>query len=322
VTKRPAIVLGVLLALAPVSAHASQGGGILVDDLGGSVSDEFAYKTVYPDGSVSVTDAVATVSFEGELKSLAGKFGGSLAGIADGQLSTTTYVMVDTDVTLSGDVETDADAVLVFKAGNTIATNGHTLTLNSEPEAGQWQLFDVSGGGSVVFTEGAATKALPEWWAGQLAGTETDAVVPIQYALSACAANMTVELQAGTYVLSEDSDVEVISWPETDGLSLIGAGMGRTKIECRMGAGGGYNVFWLEATAPADIRNTTFRGFTIYGANNDDNAAQTAIYMKDYVYDTVIEDVETYYFRWGAVCGSADDYGSGLLIDGCYFHDH
>jgi len=65
-----------------------------------------------------------------------------------------TELWIDTDGALSQNETVSDDIVLKFMPGRKIVTGSYTLTLEQQPDAGNWQIVDTSGGGSVVWPNG------------------------------------------------------------------------------------------------------------------------------------------------------------------------
>ena len=65
-----------------------------------------------------------------------------------------TELWIDTDGALSQNETVPDDIVLRFMPGRKIVTGSYTLTLEQQPDAGNWQIVDTSGGGTVVWPNG------------------------------------------------------------------------------------------------------------------------------------------------------------------------
>lgn len=78
--------------------------------------------------------------------------------------------LVASDLTLSGRVK--------GYGGLIKPDNGVTVTLGGSFEAGLFQCFDLSAGGSVTFSEGVLNGSYPQWWGGMAPDTtdDTDAI--------------------------------------------------------------------------------------------------------------------------------------------------
>lgn len=98
--------------------------------------------------------------------------------------------------TLTDDLTIPANVTLLGQMG-VIATNGHTLTIEGPLDAGNYQVFDTSGGGSVVLNDEIDTLNV-RWW-----GTDTAALASVSDSL---AAGMTVLFPKGVYSVSRPSD--------------------------------------------------------------------------------------------------------------------
>ena len=89
---------------------------------------------------------------------------------------------------ISSDTTISSPVIMLY--GAIIDVDTHALTLNGPFQAGLYQVFDDSGGGSVTFGQGATPFARPEWWgaAGDgnyTTGTGTNSTSAVQAAVDA-----------------------------------------------------------------------------------------------------------------------------------------
>lgn len=122
--------------------------------------------------------------------------------------------------------------------------NGVTLTINGAFEAGLYQVFDLSAGGSVSFGAGSVDLVRPEWFGAKADGV-TDCTDALNTALAVAAdvagRGLTsgtdggvVALSFGTYGVSSDIELPM-------GVKLIGCGSRSTRIRW-IGAGNVTNA--------------------------------------------------------------------------------
>lgn len=121
-----------------------------------------------------------------------------------------TYVF-DSDITISSPVAMAGGAVLKPASGVTV-----TLTT---VDAGLYQIFDLSSGGTIALTTVALV--YPQWWGAAGDGT-TDDTTALQAAIDAAeaAGGGTVYISPGAYLVTSSLTVE------NGDMRLIGAGMG------------------------------------------------------------------------------------------------
>jgi len=130
----------------------------------------------------------------------------SLAAAVAAIGATSTSLVIDVNTTLTGNLTLPATMSRrhANKAVITVAT--YTLTDNSTINAGVEQLYDISGGGSVVGP--AQSPAIYPQWFGAVGNGVADDTVPIQSALDfAAGAGRIVFFPPGTYNISSYLDL-------------------------------------------------------------------------------------------------------------------
>ena len=132
-------------------------------------------------------------------------------------------VVGNKEIIVHKSVNVDADAltipsnvVLQFTKEGRFVTGTYDITLASCPKAGPYQIFDVSGGGSVDLSNGACENVYSEWW-GADASDSTSDVTAIQAALDTNSDNSHVKLLVGTYTVDSEIVVNQDNWLEGQG---------------------------------------------------------------------------------------------------------
>ena len=107
--------------------------------------------------------------------------------------------------------------------------NGVTVTINGAFEAGLYQVFDTSAGGTIAFGPGAVERVLPQWWGAKGDGATDDAAA-IQSMIDAieAAGGGVCYLPPGTYLVGSTIELK-------DGVTLQGSGIGHVAIKAAPG---------------------------------------------------------------------------------------
>jgi hypothetical protein len=165
-------------------------------------------------------------------------------------------VIVDSAVSLSGNLAWPADRLLDIRPGGIITTTGHTLTFTVQPRIGNYQAF--AGTGAVA----GLTEAYPEWFGAAADGT-TDDSDAIEAAIASLTAGGILRYQAKSYA----QNVVVAQC----NISIRGAG--RSSTAAKGGVGGTILKSYSTASPCLQIgdgtnyvRAISFRGFSVQSA--------------------------------------------------------
>lgn len=90
-------------------------------------------------------------------------------------------------------------ALQVNRGGLITIASTKNLLIQNGPYAGPYQIF--AGSGTVTIDSGAIEQIYPEWW-GALPNDATNDATALNAAITACRKGMTIQLGAGTYLLS------------------------------------------------------------------------------------------------------------------------
>lgn len=122
-------------------------------------------------------------------------------------------IHVNKNYTLTGNLTIPENVSLKFYNGFKIKPNGFILTINGAMDAGAFQIFDMSSGGT---TKGAPliADAMPEWWQADINSSWTKS---IQYAVDFYP---SVYFQARVYKMSYISGTGIINLPKNNGTNL------------------------------------------------------------------------------------------------------
>lgn len=112
-------------------------------------------------------------------------------------------------------------ALQVNRGGRLSIAATKTLLIQNGPYAGPYQIF--SGSGTVTIDSGAVEQVLPEWW-GALPNDATNDATALNSAITACRKGTTIQLGAGTYLLSSTIALN------KRGMKLRGVGNGTVII--------------------------------------------------------------------------------------------
>jgi hypothetical protein len=131
--------------------------------------------------------------------------------------------------------------------------SGVTVTISDSPDAGLYQIFDLSAGGAVV---GAGLGRVKPQWFGALGDGVTDDAAAVQAAANAVkAAGGVLFFPAGTYLLGASIGLGGL----TKDLVIAGAGLGLVKIKRKDGTvtADFQGVFGIGNATGSSVRVTT-----------------------------------------------------------------
>jgi hypothetical protein len=151
---------------------------------------------------------------------------GGLSAAVTALGSTATTLLVNSNQTISADTTIPTTMSLRVEKGAVITVNtSKTLAINGAFQAGIYQVFNLSGTGTVTFGNGSVDSVYPEWW-GSFTGLVSDTSAGFNMAINA---GQKVILQPGTYLVNA---------VHTSGYPVVqGAGMGVTYIKSYSASG-------------------------------------------------------------------------------------
>jgi hypothetical protein len=101
-------------------------------------------------------------------------------------------VIVDSAVSLSGNLTWPSDRLLDIRPGGIITTTGYTLTFTTPPRAGLYQIF--AGTGTVLFSSGSSVDVYPQWWGAIAGDTSFDQTAAFNKAINSVPAGYPVHV--------------------------------------------------------------------------------------------------------------------------------
>lgn len=128
----------------------------------------------------------------------------------DGDIS---FVNLNDSVTLTGNLTISKP--LRINSGGEIITSTHTLTFSTQPEAGDYQVFDVSGGGAVV----GLSRVNAMWFGASPSASAANNVTYLGYSIAAMSDYSTWILPEGDY----DTNA-LITFADLSGIKIYGNG--------------------------------------------------------------------------------------------------
>lgn len=201
----------------------------------------------------------------------------ALAALAAGhyEVPSGTYV-VGTSVTLP------AGAVLRMARGAVLKpSSGVTLTLDEIPEAGGYQIFDLSAGGQIRLGPNCRYRTVRAEWYGAVGDGVTDNTLAIRRALASAATTSGIEIRFGLGTFLWDATYSGTYSYTYSNTTVCGLGQGLTTLK-RLSAGTAPGFFIMRsATTNVTVRDIAldFNGAAEFfvGVRNEENAT----YLRD-----------------------------------------
>lgn len=162
---------------------------------------------------------------------------------------------VGSNLTLSGKI--------ISNGGMLRPDAGVTITLAQAPDAGRYQVFDLSAGGTVTFAANATGCGFGEWWGMSTASVDNKGAA--QAAGNACAAG-SIPLEIGPGIFEWDSSNAVITVPVGGRFELRGAGP-QTVLRRKTGSvSSDFDSLLLFYTSgTGDVESISIHDFSIDG---------------------------------------------------------
>jgi len=176
--------------------------------------------------------------------------------------STECTLVIFDNQTLTANVTVPSTLHIFFMKGGKISLGNYNITINGNLTAKRFQIFDISGSGSVTFGEQAIAEVYPEWW-GAIADNSTDCEPGINAANDSLGARGgKISLGRGIYVVGSKLKIGA----STIGRSIMLAGCGPVATIIK----GNLTTAIIESpdTAQAHQRNV-FRDFNISNTTID-----------------------------------------------------
>ena len=158
---------------------------------------------------------------------------------------------------LNADTTIPANAVCLFDKGALIDLNGYTLTFECEVQAGLFQIFDFSSGGSVVFEPALQKEIFPHWFGTCAGDGSTDCTTAIQRAATALEAmgEGTLTFPGGTYLISVGDDETAIDLDSCTDITI--KGKNATLLTEDYADGTGIDIYTLTRSGTTCTCTTT-----------------------------------------------------------------
>ncbi len=205
--------------------------------------------------------------------------------------ATDTVLAINDTQTLTGNLTIPSNIHLKIGITGSIVTAGSDLTMNGKLEAGLYQIFDVSGGGSVTLGVGSVIGIHPEWW-GAIPDNSTDCSTAFQAAGNSVD-GVSVGVKGGTIITSHgkykcNSQVIFEGSISLQGTSSLGSGIysGQTNAD----------ALFLFKNSSASTQSNYVRDIYFYG--NGSNHTGGCIEF-DSPYKASIERCEI--TNWGGI---------------------
>lgn len=187
--------------------------------------------------------------------------------------TTNMALVIDAPCYLNSNITVPQNVQLVFAGNGKLKPgSGKTITLGQTPQAGLWQIFDVSSGGTILMPAGNAIRTMEvwgEWWGANGDGSTNIAnEVPINAAIGSVGYNAggIIRLGAGLFYIS--GVINLSNYCTLKGLNDF------TKIKAQSGwSGGSIMIAANNGTSP--IFDSRLEYLTIDG--NSKNAITTVV---------------------------------------------
>ncbi len=172
-------------------------------------------------------------------------------------------LVIDKTVNLNRDIKIPASIDVIFRRGNQIVLNGHTLAINGSISAGLFQIFDISAKGGKVCGNSKIGAIYPQWW-GACDDSSKDASKAFQAAIDFAkqsSFSRTIQLN-GKFLITKS-----LNATKTKGIKFIGEG-GKNQ-QCTVYAHTGNALF--DCTGSSHMG---FKGFYIRFKSNSKISAK------------------------------------------------